>query len=176
MHKQLFGWGIFVAVEADFFELLLWDCDHVNSLPPSSNWKKCTIINSFIIRYAWIRSPLSRLFTRDDVCNSASVSEEGLFLSSFTDFVALLCTFSWHYIYLSSNIVTKQNNTSNVDVHITIEKSFIGCQLVLKNMLKNLILPSIYGMQWCLYILSLLRLKAVKTRVAKSAVRLILTS
>ena len=151
MHKQLFGWRIFVAVEADFFELLLWDCDHVNSLPPSSNWKKCTISTLSIPllydmpgsdRLSIVFSPETMYVTvllHTSSLARASVSDEGLFLSSFTDFVALLCTFSWHYIflYLSSNIVTKQNNTSNVDVHITIEKSFIGCQLVLKNMLKT---------------------------------------
>ena len=53
-------------------------------ISPSSNSKKCSISTlsiSFITRYDWIRSPLSCLFARDDVCNSASLCWKGIQVS-----------------------------------------------------------------------------------------------
>jgi len=89
-----------------------------------------TLSISFIIRYTWNRSPLIRLFTRDDVCNNNSLSECGLFLSPFTNFVALPCTFSRHstsfkyhhhnHIIIITLFHTKQEKYSETSVNVCI--------------------------------------------------------
>ena len=72
-HRQLFGWKILDAVEANFSEPLFWICDHANHVhhhDPSRKSAPC-LPCQFPSLYdtLGIRSPLNRLLTRDDENN-----------------------------------------------------------------------------------------------------------
>ena len=84
-----------------------------------------TLSLAFNIRKTWIKSPLVLLFASDVVCSRVNLSGYDLFLSPFTSFVALVCTFLRHSIS-SSDMATKLGHSiPGVDGHNHWTTSFV---------------------------------------------------